>query len=885
MKKVEKIPLNSNWRLIQERKAINIPVEIPGTVFEALIENKIIEDPFYGMNEHDMAWVYDSDWIYELNFDVNPEFLDHLQVLLIFHGLDTIAEVNLNDTLLGIADNMFKAHEFNAKILLKPNSNKLTIKFKSPTEKAREEIEKHGVNLNTGYAALPGVPYLRKAQYSFGWDWGPRLPDIGIWKPVELLGFDDVKINSVHGVQTFKYNKDPIAIKDVGELSSLKIESVELRLNIELDAQNDNLEALGYSIRIDLTPPHGLVLSKKLLLKSKKQSILFNLENPEAWWTHDLGEPNLYNVDVFIQNEQVIDSCSQKLGIRDLHLIRNPDKWGETFYFLLNGVPVFAKGANWIPIDSFIPRGKKLGLYQMNLNQAKKANMNMIRVWGGGIYEDDLFYDKCDELGILVWQDFPFACAVYPYHEEFVDNVKEEAIQNIKRIRHHPSLALWCGNNEVEQLMIPLLLESGLIGMDQLNEFRDGTLDQRKQQKIANYEENYLNIFEKMFPQLVNELDPTHPYWPSSPSNGSLTYTRNKENPNSPDKGDSHFWNVWHGGASFSTYRKFNSRFMSEYGFESFPPLKTIRTYCPPEQYDINSPIMENHQKNQAQNRKLRIYTKKQFLFPKNFQIQVLLSQLAQAEAIKYGVDHWRQNRNDYHCMGSLYWQLNDCWPVASWASLDYFGRWKALHYYAKRFYNPIFPSVKETKESVEFWLTNALRTSIKGLFEWKIFNSDGKLLMDGTKNTSILPCSSLKIDVVNVSGINQDKSAMRNNVIFYSFTKDTTSYRGFRLFDLPKNFPLINPEITYSIESPDKTNRDKNNYKLNIKAKHIALFVHIESDAVDFVASDNFFALEPGESRVITLKLEDYPKPNEEISEEEIIKSFQVKSLFDLRA
>ena len=884
MKRVEKIPLNSNWKLIHEKKSINLPIKIPGTVFEALFENRIIEDPFYGMNEHDMAWVYDSDWIYELYFDVDPDFLEHLKILLIFYGLDTIAEVNLNDTLLGLADNMFKTYEFNVKTLLKPNSNKLIIKFKSPTEIAREEIEKHGANLNTGYAALPGVPYLRKAQYSFGWDWGPRLPDIGIWKPVELLGFNDVKINDVHGVQTFNYNKDPLAIKDAGEIPALKIESVELLLNVELEVENDDLEALGYTLKIDLTSPNGLLQSKELSLTSKNHSIDFHLENPEIWWTHDLGEPNLYNIEVSIRDGETVHSHSQKMGIRDLRLIRNPDKWGETFYFLLNGVPVFAKGGNWIPIDSFITRGKKLGLYQINLNHAKEANMNMVRIWGGGIYEDDLFYDTCDELGIIVWQDFPFACAVYPYHEEFVRNVKQEAIQNIKRIRHHPSLALWCGNNEVEQLWMALIIESGILEQDQMGEFRSGTLDQQIQRKIVNYEDNYLNIFENIFPQLIDEFDPTRPYWPSSPSNGSFTFTKNNENPNSPERGDSHFWNVWHGGASFSAYRKFDSRFMSEYGAESFPPMKTIRTYCPPDQYDINSPIMENHQKNRAQNRKLRMFTKKQFSFPKKFEIQVLLSQLAQAEAIMYGVDHWRQNRNEHHCMGSLYWQLNDCWPVASWASIDYFGRWKALHYYAKRFYSPIYPSVRENKASVEFWLTSALRTSIKGVYEWQIYNADGKLLLEGTIDTSLSPCSSLKVDSIDVGEINLDKSMMRNNIIFYSFTTGAVSSHGFRLFDAPKHFQLKDPDISHSIEKVDGTSDQKAGYKLTINAKQIALYVHVDSDIVDFVASDNFFGLKPGESRDITLRVEKIIKSGKKISEEKLINSFQVKSLFDLR-
>ena len=493
----------------------------------------------------------------------------------------------------------------------------------------------------------------------------------------------------------------------------------------------------------------------------------------------------------------------------------------------------------------------------------------MVRIWGGGIYEADLFYDICDELGILVWQDFPFACAVYPYHDEFVKNVKEEAIQNIKRIRHHPSLALWCGNNEIEQLFIGLMALSKII----------------TPKKISKYKKSYKYMFEVLFPELIKQYDPKNAYWPSSPSNGMEESKGGIFNSNSPDKGDSHYWKVWHMGAPFSSYRKFDSRFMSEYGFESFPSMKTIAAICPPEQYDFYSPIMENHQKNRSGNKKIMKYMKRRFSIPEKFEQQVVLSQITHGEAMEYGVEHWRRNRNNYHCMGSLYWQLNDCWQVASWASLDYYCRWKALHYYAKRFYNPIFPSVKESKKIVEFWLTNALRTSINGMFEWKILNSDGKMIMNGNKNTTILPCSSKKIDLADVSSINKDKGMMKKNIIFYSFTKDSMSYRGFRLFDAPKYFPLKNPDISHSIETVDRTNMEKTSYKLTIKAKQIALYVHVESNAVDFVASDNYFALEPGESRVISLRIENYPKSGENISEQELIKSFQVKSLFDLRA
>ncbi len=867
MKKVEKITLNGIWKLQNEEKSINIDAEVPGSVFEALIENMVTEDPFYGENEHKMSWVYNSNWIYQTQFDVNPDFLEHSKIILRFQGIDTFSEVYLNDELLGTTDNMFLTYDFEVKSKLKTVSNRLKIIIESPTIKALEDIKKHGIKLTTGMEALPGVPYIRKAQYSFGWDWGPQLPDISIY-PIELIGYDSVKINSIYTVQTFKYNKDPLKITNPEEISTIKVNSVNLRVNFEFDADKDDLEDLTYSIKINLTAPDGNKISKNTMLKSKNQYIELNIDNPHFWWTHDLGEPNLYELSVSLEKDNIIDTFTQKIGIRDIRLIRNSDKWGETFYFLLNGVPIFAKGANWIPIDNFILRGKKLGLYEKTLNQAKRANMNIIRIWGGGIYESDLFYEICDNIGLLVWQDFPFACAIYPKYQKFSEEVKKELIENIKRLRNHPSLALWCGNNEIEYLWKLLLAISKIDDSDTIQELKS----------------SYVNMFEKSFPDLIAKYDSTRSYWPSSPSSVGFSSQKKYMDPNSPDKGDSHFWNVWHGGAPFSEYRKFNSRFMSEYGFESFPSIKTIRTFCPPEQFDFFSPIMKNHQKNSAGNKKIMRYMRRRFTIPKKFEQQVILSQITQAEAIEYGVEHWRRNRNDFHCMGSLYWQLNDCWPVASWSSIDYFSRWKALHYYAKRFYQPLFPSVKEDIQNVEFWITNDLAIPKEVNFEWKILDSEGKILKKGFYETKISPCFSLKCETIDVSDINQEKEKMQQNIIFYKLRDKLKGneiiYHGFRLFDSPKHFKISDPGLSFACE---RASNEINTFNFIIKSKGIALYVFIDSDKFDFIASDNFFSMEPNESRIIILNEFNPLDSNTEFTDQNIKDSIRIGSLYDL--
>lgn len=849
---IEKINLNSSnakWKIIQPDRKIEIEGLVPGSVFDDLITHKIIEDPFYGLNEHKVAWVYESEWLYELQFNLNDLktnngrsgilITDHSQIILRFYGIDTLAEVLWDGIKLGAVENMHRTYEFDITDMLRGDKKNqlhtVQVKIASPTKAAQREIDKYGVKLNTGPCGIAGAPYLRKAQYSFGWDWGPKLPDIGIWKDVEIIGIDGIKIDSVYPVPKLNYEKDPKQLKNIGNIKVVGA-TIDIQVDLQIsDSILNNIENYDIKIKFDLVSPQGKHIIYEDKVAKNHLTRVINVQEPELWWSSGLGSPSLYELKtsvIFGNSDEVVDSITQKVGIREICLIRDPDQWGESFYFRLNGVPIFAKGADWIPVDSFIPRGKRNGLYEMNLKSALEANMNFIRVWGGGIYEDDWFYDQCDQLGILIWQDFPFACAAYPIHQEFYENFRQEAIENIKRIRHHACLAIWVGNNEVEQLWLP---------------YTRNFLT-----KAGEYKEGYIHLFEELIPSLIKEYDPIRPYWPSSPSNGSIKDGGILKS-NDPNRGDSHYWMVWHGGRPFKAYRGFNSRFMSEFGFESFPSIKTLSTICPEDQYDFYSPIMKNHQKNPAGNKKIMSYMKKRFSIPKDFFRQVIVSQITQAEAMEYGVEHWRRNRNDFHCMGSLYWQLNDCWQVASWSSLDYYGRWKALQYYAKRFYQGVFASVVESKEKAELWVVNDTLEPFKGVLQWKIFHSNGKELISGSEECEVDVCSANKIKTIDVKQINKIKLNRRNHVIFYNLSDKKMNHiisRGMRLFENPKDFCLKDPKLSFNIIKVEE-----NQIEIDVKAEKIALYVYIDSDELEFIASDNFFSLMPNEAIQIILK------------------------------
>lgn len=828
--------LNSKWFLKEKTKERKYSAKVPGSVFETLFENKVIKDPFFGTNEKECQWIYETEWVYSTTINLNQDIIEKDYCMLQFHGLDTCCEVFLNDRVILFGDNMHRTYEVFIKTkeynFLEEGDNQLTIVFKSPVKEAKKKLEELNLLFDSNRQhhlpfAIPGVEMLRKAYYSFGWDWGPKIPDSGVWRKVELHAFNESYIKDVQ----IQFNIDFILGDGNGKTIARE---AEITLETELEDFHENgTKTVVYEL-YDQGVLFETQVVKCLDFGTEKRIII---KNPKLWWTHDLGEPHLYHLKVKLFDEdKLLDEFDTNFGIRDIQLIRNKDKWGESFYFELNKIPIFAKGGNWIPSDSFLPRGTRNKVYEDVIDACINVNMNMIRIWGGGIYEEDAFYEYCDKRGIMVWQDFAFACRPTPNYRGFEESVIKEATDNIKRLRNHPSLAIWVGNNEIEEGWL-------YWGFDNF---------------VPQYKPFYLKLFEKTLPDLIKEYDPKRPYWPSSPSSGG-----NFKDPQSANFGDSHFWKVWHEGFPLESYRDFDSRFMSEFGFESFPDIKTIGTFCESDQMFYNSKTMENHQKNPAGNQKIFDYMEKRFNVPKSFEKQIVLSQITQAEAMEYGVEHWRRSRNNCHCMGSLYWQINDCWPVASWSSIDYHGRWKALQYFAKRFYNPFYINAYETTDFFEIWFCNDLPMKFIGSFEFELIDMSGKILYQ--KEGSLLASGlfSTVVERVNFKDIGIEPES---SVLFYKAFDQSNHCvsEGFKLFTLPKNLTLSEPKITYNLK------KKGNIYSIVLKSDKPVLYCQIKTEK-DLILSDNFFSF-TGQKKVVSFQFDG------EINDSEI----QIRSLYD---
>ncbi|MDR1803921.1 MAG: glycoside hydrolase family 2 protein [Treponema sp.] len=636
------LKLHDNWKMRKLPGGAYMPARVPGSVYNDLLLNNQMEDPFWRDNEDKAFALMENDYEYRTDFAIPDKFFKMDMILLRCEGLDTLAEITVNNNKIAHTDNMHRIYEFVLpKNILKKDKNELKIIFRSPVKFVAEANKKS--KLDGSSDALDGFPHLRKAHCMFGWDWGPRLPDAGIWRDISFLGVRMARIESVYIRQEHKKN------------------SVELDVSMEIEEASELSRGDDYSWKFIITDPKGMTT------EFDKSSKRISIENPELWWPNGFGKQPLYTVKLLLLSPRgaLLDTWERRIGLRTMTVRRQKDKWGESFATEVNGVPIFAMGANYIPEDNILARVNPKRTRRL-LEQCVAANFNSIRIWGGGHYPPDYFYDICDELGLVVWQDFMFACAVYGLTDEFEENIREELADNIKRIRHHASLGLWCGNNEIE----------GFAAMMRWV----GTSKQRA---------DYIKMFEYVFPQMVKELDPETFYWPSSPSSGGSF-----DEPNDPNRGDVHYWDVWHGNKPFSEYRKSFFRYVSEFGFQSFPALKTVESFVLPEDQNVFSYAMERHQRNNSANGKIMTYIYQTFLYPNDFDTLIYASQLLQAEAIKYGVEHFRRNRD--RCMGAIYWQLNDCWPAASWASIDYFFRWKALHYYAKRFFQPVMISCHE---------------------------------------------------------------------------------------------------------------------------------------------------------------------------------------------
>lgn len=789
--------LHQNWKMRCTSEKEWLPAIVPGSVYSDLTQNGKLDDPYWRDNENEALKLMNYDYEYELFFDPDDSILQSKRILLRFEGLDTVCEITLNGTSIGKTENMHRTFEFDVKALLKEKQNHLHITFLSPVRYIKEKNKIY--HLGGSYEAIQGYPHLRKAHCMFGWDWGPKLPDTGIWRGVSLVGVSEARIDNVYITQKHTDNT----------------------VSLLMDVCTDPVSVSDISYSVILRTPDGKTLS---FHDSPKEIII---ENPSLWWPNGLGEQNLYTISVVLTKQgKELDRWEKRIGLRTLTMCTEKDSFGSAFACEVNGVRFFMMGANYIPEDNILSRTSPERTMIL-LKQCKAAHFNCIRVWGGGHYPSDAFYDCCDELGLVVWQDFMFTCAVYDLNEEFEENILAEFADNIKRLRHHPSLGLWCGNNEMEWH----------VGQ---NNFWVTDLRQKA---------DYIKMFEYLIPKAVKKYDPNTFYWPASPSSGGSF-----DQPNDPNRGDVHFWEVWHGNKPLTEYRKHYFRFLSEFGFQSFPALKTIETFTLSEDRNIFSYVMEKHQRHNAANGKIMNYMGQTFLYPTGFDTLLYASQLLQAEAIKYGVEHFRRNRG--RCMGAVYWQLNDCWPVASWSSIDYCGRWKALHYYAKRFFAPILLSCceegfltqnsdvnaepYELKKSIQLCVTN--ETLSEGTFtvEWELRNASSNILKESRQTITVEPLSAKWLEKVSLSEANP----YTDYVSFRLIRDGEVLSCGSVLFGLPKHFHFEDPLLSYRVEGNE----------LVIKAETYAKGVEIHNDNQDLLLSDNYFDMDAGERRVTIL-------------------------------
>lgn len=792
----EQVNLGGAWRMREADSETWHSAHVPGSVYADLTADGTMPDPFWRENELDAFERMKKDYVYQRAFTVTEAQLAHAHVELVCEGLDTLAHVSLNGREIAFADNMHITWVWDVKEQLHAGENTLEIRFDSPILYCAKKAEEAPGWESSD--ATPGFRHLRKAHCMFGWDWGPRLPDAGIWRPIFLRTWDTARLENALMLQA---HHDGV---------------VDVTIRPEIAGES--------AWSAEITAPDGEVLTLPETMAAEQ---VIAIQNPQLWWPNGLGKQPLYRVTVRLATG---DTRMWRIGLRTMTVSREKDEWGEEFCHVVNGMKVFAMGADYIPEDNILARVTPERTRRL-LEDCKAANFNAIRVWGGGYYPDDAFYDICDELGLLVWQDLMYACAFYDLTPDFERSIRVETHQNVARLRHHASLALICGNNEMEMFMAGA--NSALI-------------NHRTWEFVPTYPHHitdYVKMFEYILPAIVKETAPQTYWWPASPSSGG-----NFDAPNDENRGDNHYWDVWHGEKPFTEYRKFFFRYASEFGFQSFPCLKSVKQFTLPDDRNIFSRVMERHQRNQAANGKILSYLSQTFRYPNSFDDLLYASQLMQAEAIRYGVEHWRRNRG--RCMGAIIWQLNDIWPVASWASIDYYGRWKALHYAAKRFFAPVMISAEEEGElsqnpkineyhpaplekSFRLNVCNETLRDVTGEVVWALRTPDGAIVRQNQQTLTIPAMSAKWLDKVDCA----DASLTGHYVSFAFVVDDVALSEGTCIFCAPKHFEFVNPRLT--VETRGDT--------LVVTSHAYAKQVWLESEDADLLLDDNAFDMNPG--------------------------------------
>ena len=806
--------LDTGWEFSQSGTEKWMPATVPGTVHQDLISHELLPNPFYGMNEKKIQWVENEDWEYRTSFIVSEEQLNRDGIQLIFEGLDTYADVYLNGSLLLKADNMFVGYTLPVKSVLRKGENHLYIYFHSPIRQTLPQYASNGFNYpadNDHHEKHLSV-FSRKAPYSYGWDWGIRMVTSGVWRPVTLRFYDIATISDYHVRQLLLTDENARLSNEliVNQIVPQKIPA-EVRVNVSLNGTTVT------EVKQQVTLQPGI---NHITLPAE-------VTNPVRWMPNGWGTPTLYDFSAQIAcGDRIVAEESHRIGLRTIRVVNEKDKDGESFYFEVNGIPMFAKGANYIPQDALLPN-VTTERYQTLFRDMKEANMNMVRIWGGGTYENNLFYDLADENGILVWQDFMFACTPYPSDPTFLKRVEAEAVYNIRRLRNHASLAMWCGNNEIlealkywgfEKKFTPEVYQGLMHGYDKL--------------------------FRELLPSMVKEFDSDRFYVHSSP------YLANWGRPESWGTGDSHNWGVWYGKKPFESLDTDLPRFMSEFGFQSFPEMKTIAAFAASEDYQIESEVMNAHQKSSIGNSLIRTYMERDYIIPESFEDFVYVGLVLQGQGMRHGLEAHRRNRP--YCMGTLYWQLNDSWPVVSWSSIDYYGNWKALHYQAKRAFAPVLINPIQQNDSLSVYLiSDRLDTMEQMTLEMKVVDFDGKTLGKKIQVHSLeVPANTSKcVYRAKLDGWLTPEDCRRS--FLKLILKDKWGHQvaeSVHFFRKTKDLQLPPISVSYQMKQTD------GKCELTLFSSMLAKDIFIETPLQGARYSDNFFDLLPGERKKVII-------------------------------
>ena len=817
--------LNGTWQLSAGHRSLeSVDMQIPGTVLSGLLAAGKIKDPFYRTNEDATRALFWKDYVFTRTFDVDEELLAQQHIVLVCEGLDTLAEISINGTFLAKTDNMHRTWKFQAKKLLHPGKNEIQIVFRSVLRFIEDyPYEAHKKINYIPCGSMKGNQLLRKAHSMFGWDWGPQTIDAGIFRDIYLQGYSHARIEDIRIHQQHAKN---VSVQTSITLSE-SVPGQKLCVELSEDGADKPLQT-----KLCKTNADGVA------------AVDFVIENPKLWWPNDYGDQPLYIVRTTLLDEDgtSLESITRRIGLRTLTISQEKDEWGNEFAFCVNGVKIFTRGGNYIPDDCLYTRitEKKLDYI---LESCRRAHFNCVRVWGGGYYPSDAFYDLCDEIGLIVWQDLMYACNVYDVTDAFAENCRQETYDNVRRLRHHASLGLWCGNNEIES------------AWDHWGDFQKETPYLRA---------DYIRLFEEVLPKAVQEADGETFYWHSSPSSGGCF-----DNPDDANRGDTHYWDVWHGQKPFTDYRKYFFRFCSEFGFQSFPCAKTVNSFTLEDDRNIFSRVMESHQKNDAANGKMLYYLSENLRYPKDLTHLLYASQVLQGMAIKYGVDHWRRNRG--RCMGTLYWQINDDWPAPSWSSIDYFGRWKALHYMAQKFYAPHAVSMTLEDHRCHVYFSNESFETTEYSLTLSIRDLSGNVLETYETKGNSPAFSAIETAVVDICSWEDQKDDVFLEAVIH--TKDQKVLKDVETLVPYKYLNLKNPVISTEAEETNDA------FILHISSDCFAPFVALDFDDADVIFSDNFFHLTDKTVQDIIVKKEDILQGHFE-NAEDFRKRLQILSL-----